>query len=75
MDYIPVSGDFRDAFNLFAIVSANPDKIHPIEWIIGRENEDSHCFVAFIKHLIRSGWFRHHKVLVMDTGILFGHPH
>ena len=70
MAYIPVSGDFRDAFNLFAIVSANPDKPHPIEWIIGRENGDSHCFVAFIKHLIRNGWFRHHEVLVMDNAAI-----
>jgi hypothetical protein len=67
MDFIPVSGDFRDAFNLFAVVSANPDKPHPIEWSIGRENGDSHCFVAFIKHLIQSGWLRHNEVLVMDN--------
>jgi hypothetical protein len=70
MDFIPVSGDFRDAFNLFAVVSANPEKRHPIEWIIGRENGDSHCFVAFIKHLITSGWFRHDEVLVMDNAAI-----
>ena len=70
MDFIPVSGDFRDAFNLFAIVSASLNKHHPIEWIIGRENCDSQCFVAFIKHLSRSGWFRQDKVLVMDNAAI-----
>ena len=63
MDFTPVSGDFRDAFNHFAIFSANSHEPHPI----GRENGDSHSFVAFAKHLIRSGWFGHDdEVLAMD---------
>jgi hypothetical protein len=56
--------------NLFAVVSVNPEKLHRIEWIIGRENGDSHCFVAFVKHLIPSGWFRHDEVLVMDNAAI-----
>jgi hypothetical protein len=70
MDFMPVSGDFHDAFNLFAVVSANPEKRHPIEWITGRENGDSHCFVPFMKHLITSGWFSHDEVLVMDNAAI-----
>jgi hypothetical protein len=62
MDSMPVSGNFRDAFNLFAVVSTNPEKRHPIKWINGRENGDSHSFIAFVKHLITSGWFRHNEV-------------
>jgi hypothetical protein len=67
MDFIPVSGDFRDAFNLFAAVSANPDKPHPVEWTIGRENGDSHSFVAFMCHLITTGFIRHNEVVTMDN--------
>jgi hypothetical protein len=26
IDYIPVTGDFREGYNIFAVVSANPDK-------------------------------------------------
>jgi transposase len=68
MDFIPVSsGDFRDAFNLFTAVSANPDKPHPVAWMIGQENGDSHSFVAFVNHLIVSGFIRHGKVVAMDN--------
>ena len=70
MDFTPVSGDFRDAFNLFAIVSANPHECHPIAWTIGRENGDLHSFVAFTKHLICSGWFGHDEILVMDNAAI-----
>jgi hypothetical protein len=62
-----VSGDFRDAFNLLAAASANPDKPHPVEWTIGQENGDSHGFVAFMNHLIVTGFIRHNEVVVMDN--------
>jgi hypothetical protein len=30
IDNIPVSGDFRDAYNLMAVITGNPAKTHPI---------------------------------------------
>ena len=40
MECIPVSGDFRDTYNLIAVISANPDKNLPVNYVIGRENRD-----------------------------------
>jgi hypothetical protein len=49
---IPVSGDFREAYNLFAIILANPDKPYPIDYMIGRENGNATSFVAFIQEYL-----------------------
>jgi hypothetical protein len=63
---IPVSGDFRDAYNLFAIILTNPDKPYPINYMIGRENGNAASFVAFIEYLIGTRCFMHDETLVMD---------
>jgi hypothetical protein len=54
---IPVSGDFREAYNLFAIISTNPDKPYPIDYMIGRENGNAASFIAFIEYLIGTHFF------------------
>jgi hypothetical protein len=67
---IPVSGDFREAYNLFAIISTNPDKPYPIDYMIGRENDNAASFVAFIEYLIGTRFFLHNKILVMDNAAI-----
>jgi hypothetical protein len=46
---IPVSGDFREAQNLFAIISTHPDKLYPIDYMIGHENGNATYFMVFIE--------------------------
>jgi hypothetical protein len=67
---IPVSGEFREAYNLFAIISTNPDKPYTIDYMIGRENGNAASFVAFIEYLIGTRFFLHNKILVMDNAAI-----
>jgi hypothetical protein len=67
---IPVSGDFREAYNLFAIISTNPDKPYPINYMIGRENDNAASFLAFIEYLIRTRFFLNGEILVMDNAAI-----
>jgi hypothetical protein len=41
IDNIPVSGDFRDAYNLMVVITGNPAKNHPIVYSIGQDNGDA----------------------------------
>ena len=70
MDNIPVSGDFRETYNLMAIVSLNPEKQQPIEYHIDQFNNDSASFMVFIKFLIDSRFFKHNEVLVLDNAAI-----
>jgi hypothetical protein len=67
---ILVSGDFREAYNLFAIILTNPDKPYPIDYMIRRENGNATSFIAFIKHLIGTSFFLHDKILGMDNAAI-----
>jgi transposase len=67
---IPVSRDFREAYNLFAIIATNPDELYPIDYMIGRENGNAASFVAFIEYLIGTRFFLHDKILVMDNAAI-----
>jgi hypothetical protein len=57
IDNIPVSGDFRDAYNLMAVITGNPVKIHPIVYSIGRDNGDDMAFLVFATSLIDARFF------------------
>ena len=70
LEFIPVSGNFRDAYSLMAIISANPDKPRPINYSMGWENGDAGAFLAFIEYLIGDGWFQHDKTLIMDNAAI-----
>ena len=70
MDHIPVSGDFRETYNLMAVVSLNPQKERNIEYSIGKDNNTSASFMNFIHYLINVGFFRHNEVLVMDNAAI-----
>jgi transposase len=68
--YIPciyVNGDFRDAYNLFAIISANPRKQSPVTYSIGRDNGNAASFLSFIEFLLARNWFERGDVLIMDN--------
>jgi hypothetical protein len=67
IDFIPVTGDFRDSYNIFAIISGNPAKPRPVAYRIDKENGTVETFVRFITALIISGFFLHEEILVMDN--------
>jgi hypothetical protein len=67
VDAIPVSGNFRDAHNIFAVVSGSPTKKKSIAYHITKASGNATQFVAFVKMLIVSDWFEHNKILVMDN--------
>ena len=64
---IKVSGNFREAYNMIAIISANPVKPQPINYILGKENGTAAVFTAYIKQLIAYRWFEHGDILIMDN--------
>ena len=70
LDYITVSGDFRETFNLMAVVSLNPEKERLIEYHIDRKTNDASTFVSFIEELIRTNYLKHNEVLVMDNAAI-----
>jgi hypothetical protein len=43
-----------------AIISPNPQKAHPMDYTIGKENGTSEAFVGFLTYLIAKH-FLHHK--------------
>ena len=68
--YIPcimVNGDFRDAYNLVAIISACPTKEKPVAYSIGRENGTAASFLVFVQFLLQNNWFERGDVLIMDN--------
>lgn len=65
---IPVSGNFRERdVNLIAAITANPNKEDPCAFMIGKQAGTSEVFMAFIQHLVHTGWLGHNEVLVMDN--------
>ena len=70
MPAIMVSGDFREAFNIFACITANPNKKTPIAYNIQKDNGSAISFVSFIKQMIYSGWLQHNEVLIMDNAAI-----
>jgi hypothetical protein len=67
IDFIPVTGDCSDSYNIFAIISGNPAKPRPVAYRIDKENGTAETFVCFITALIIIGLFLHEEVLVMDN--------
>jgi transposase len=70
MDFIPVSGDFRESYNLIACISGNPLKERPLVYTIGKENGTAAAFVAFCEMMVLSGWLRHDEIIVMDNAAI-----
>jgi hypothetical protein len=57
IDNIPVSGDFRNAYNTMTVITGNPAKTHPIVYSIGRDNGDAMALLVFVASLIDAGLF------------------
>ena len=68
--FIPVSGDFRDVFNVFACITMNPTKTHPIAYQISKNNGTASVFVQFIESMIVSGWLSTNDVIIMDNATI-----
>jgi transposase len=62
-----MNGDFRDAYNLFAIISASPQKVSPVAYYIGRDDGNAALFLAFIEFLLQNSWFERGDILIMDN--------
>jgi hypothetical protein len=69
--YIPcifVTGDFRNAYNLVAIVSACPTKARPVTYsVVERENGTAASFLVFSQFLLSHNWFKRGDVLIMHN--------
>jgi transposase len=64
-----INGDFHDLYNLFAIISVNPQKLRPVAYyIVGREdNGNAAFFLTFVEFLLQNSWFEYGNVLVVDN--------
>jgi hypothetical protein len=54
INFIPVTGDLWESYNILAIISGNPTKPHPVQYRIVKENGMVETFVHFITALIIS---------------------
>ena len=70
LPYIKVSGDFRDAFNLFACISTNTEKNLPVFYNIQKNRGTSVSFMEFIVEMIACRFLRHNEVIVMDNAAI-----
>jgi transposase len=70
MDFIAVSGDFRETYNLIACISGNPLKERPLVYTIGKENGTAAAFVSFCEMMVLSGWLCHDEIIVMDNAAI-----
>ena len=67
---IHVTGNFRHAYNMISIISANPGKLSPIDYVLGEDNGMAASFTAYIEHLIGKQWFERGDVLIMDNAAI-----
>ena len=70
--YLPVSGNFRDAFNLMACISLRSNNGSHIFYSCGQQNGTAAAFQTFIEYMIGNRRFRHHDVLVLDNARIHG---
>jgi hypothetical protein len=70
MDFIAVSGDFRETYNLIACISANPLKDKPVVYTVGKQNGTATAFFSFCELMVATGWLRHDEIIVMDNAAI-----
>mmetsp|Transcript_1907 Transcript_1907/g.3767 ORF Transcript_1907/g.3767 Transcript_1907/m.3767 type:complete len:377 (-) Transcript_1907:1828-2958(-) len=63
---IPVPGNFRDSYSMFASTSAWPDASHAVEAIWIEDNGDSFSTMFFFSYLLSVGHFRRGDIAVLD---------
>jgi hypothetical protein len=71
MDFIAVSGNFRETYNLTACISGNPLKERPLVYTAGKENGTAMAFVSFCEMMVLSGWLHHDKIVVLDNAAIY----
>ena len=69
MPAILVSGDFRETYNIFACITANPNK-KPMVYNIQKDNGTALSFVSFVEQMIQCNWLQHGELLIMDNAII-----
>jgi hypothetical protein len=67
---IYVNGDFRKLYNIMATISPNPQKTHPMNYKIGKENGTSEAFIGFLMYLIAKCFLLHDEFLIMDNATI-----
>jgi hypothetical protein len=72
MDFISVSGDFRDTYNMIACISSNPRKLTHTVYTIGEHNGTAAAFVSFCQMMVQMRWLVHDEILVLNAGIHTG---
>jgi hypothetical protein len=65
MDFIAVSGDFRETYNLIACISGNPLKERPLVYTICKNNGTAVAFISFCEMIVVSGWLCHDEIIAM----------
>ena len=68
---ILVTGSFREAYNLLAIISPSTTKTHPVYWVCGEQNGNAALYVAFLEHLISIRWFDRGDILIRDRCTIY----
>ena len=66
---ILVSGNFRRAYNMIAIIRCNQVG-PPMHYSIGEENGTAANFTAYIEYLLEIGWFQPYDVLILDNAAI-----
>jgi hypothetical protein len=66
---ICVSGNFRKAYNMIAIIRLS-GKDPPMHYSIGEENGTAANFMAYIEYLLGIGWFEPYDVLILDNAAI-----
>ena len=67
VDCIPVSGDFRETYNLLAAITVRTDCGNPMVYTMGQFNGTAESFMHFIKLLIAKDWLVHGDVICLDN--------
>ena len=67
VDCIPVSGDFRQTYNLIAAITCNNKHSQAMVYTMAEENGTAECFMEFIHRLILSKWLTHGDVICLDN--------
>ena len=68
--HIRVSGDFREAYNIFACISADTTKPRPIFYNIRKDNGSALSFMEFVSDMIISRYLKHNDIVVMDNAAI-----
>jgi hypothetical protein len=66
MDFIAVSGNFRDTYNMIACISSNPRNPTHTVYTIGEYYDTATVFVSFCQMMVQTHWLIHNEILVLD---------